>query len=434
MQAIDCIRKKRDGNSLTKDEIESFVTGATSGDWSDYQVSALLMAIFIRGMTEEETAWLTAAMVHSGEKLDLSGIPGYKVDKHSSGGVGDKTSLILAPLAAACGCIIPMMSGRGLGHTGGTLDKLESISGFRVRLSIEELRQALEKVGCALIGQTAEIAPADRLLYSLRDVTATVESIPLITSSIMSKKIAEGIQGLVLDVKCGKGAFMKSKKSATSLAHSLVATGKANGVETVAYITDMDAPLGKAVGHSHEVIESIEVLKGNGPKKLEDLSVLLAAKMVHLSDPQTSLAQAETKVREALSSGKGLEKFAEIIENQGGDAKVIEDYSRFPKAAKRHSFLSKAPGHISDIHAELVGRANMKLGGGRNRVEDQIDHSVGILVKAQVGQYVEKDEVLAEVHYRQEDHLKGCIDLLDAAFDFSQEEIEEPSFILDEIH
>src|SRR5579883_597228 len=283
MRAVDIIRKKRDGQALDRAEIDTFVDAATRGAWPEYQVSALLMAIVLRGMSAEETAWLTGAMVHSGVKLDLSDLPGVKVDKHSTGGVGDKTSLILAPLAAACGVVVPMMSGRGLGNTGGTLDKLEAIPGFRVGLSEAEFKAALRDVGVGMIGQTADVAPADKTLYALRDVTATVESIPLITASILSKKLAEGISGLVLDVKAGRGAFMKTRADARALADSLVRVGTANGLRCDALITAMDAPLGRAVGNAVEVIEAVETLKGNGPADLTELSVLLAARMVRLA-------------------------------------------------------------------------------------------------------------------------------------------------------
>src|SRR5438034_6568568 len=307
MRAVDVIMKKRDGGALSRDEIRFFVQGVTAGTLPDYQASALLMAVLLRGMTAEETAWLTDAMVHSGVRVDLSDIPGKKVDKHSTGGVGDKTSLILAPLAAACGVVVPMMSGRGLGHTGGTLDKLESIPGFRVDLSLDEMKAALARTGCAMIGQTAQIAPADKQLYALRDVTGTVESIPLISASIMSKKIAEGIDALVLDVKTGSGAFMKTEADSRRLAESLVSIGNASGVRTEAVITRMDAPLGRAVGNALEVIECVEVLKGRGPKDLTDVSVDLTARMLVLGAAATDRPSAAAKVREAIASGAGLE-------------------------------------------------------------------------------------------------------------------------------
>src|SRR3954464_2618571 len=308
MRAVDVIRHKRDGGTLDREEIDFFVRGVTSGDLPDYQASALLMAILIRGMSPSETAALTDAMVRSGIRVDYPGLEGIPVDKHSTGGVGDKTSLILAPLAAACGAYVPMMSGRGLGHTGGTLDKLESIPGFRTGLPLDELTRAVQTIGCALIGQTSEVAPADRKLYALRDVTGTVESIPLITASIMSKKIAEGIGGLVLDVKCGDGAFMKTQDEARVLALSLVATGELAGVRTEALITNMEAPLGLAVGNALEIVESIETLKGRGPADVESLSVELAARMLVLSGVQPDMDGATAAIRDALSSGAAVEK------------------------------------------------------------------------------------------------------------------------------
>jgi pyrimidine-nucleoside phosphorylase len=415
MRAVEVIRKKRDGEQLDRAEIEAFVTGATSRLWPDYQVSALLMAILLRGMTAEETSLLTAAMVRSGERLDLSDIPGPKVDKHSTGGVGDKTSLILAPLAAACGVVVPMMSGRGLAHTGGTLDKLQAIPGFRVTLTLPEFRAALKQVGLAMIGQTAEIAPADRVLYALRDVTATVESVPLISASIMSKKLAEGIDALVLDVKCGRGAFMKELDDARRLAGSLVSIGKANGVCCEAMITGMDAPLGRAVGSSLEVIESIETLRGRGPADLQTLSVNLAARMLVLGSLARDEEDAEAKVSEAIATGRGLEKFRQMVEQQGGDPCVVDDYSRLPAAPRRQVFTAPCAGYVTRLDAELVGRATMILGAGRARVEDTIDPGVGAIVRAKVGEAVRAGDPIIELHYRDEAHLDQALEFLGRA-------------------
>src|SRR5712692_8013955 len=361
MRAVDIIVRKRDGGSLTRDQISFFVAGVTAGTWPEYQSSALLMAIVLRGMTAQETAWLTEAMVDSGVRVDLSDISGVKVDKHSTGGVGDKTSLILAPLAAACGLKVPMMSGRGLGHTGGTLDKLESIPGFRVALSLADMKDALRRVGCAMIGQTAEIAPADKKLYALRDVTGTVESIPLICASIMSKKIAEGIDALVLDVKTGSGAFMKTEADSRRLAESLVSIGNASGVKTEAIITAMDAPLGCAVGNAMEGIECLEVLKGRGPKDLIDVSVELTARMLVLGKVADDLAAADEQARRGIASGAGLERFRQIIEIQGGDPRVVDDYERLPHVADRHLVSACRDGYVASIDAELVGRASVAL-------------------------------------------------------------------------
>jgi pyrimidine-nucleoside phosphorylase len=400
MRAVDLIRQKRDGGTLDRAQIDYFVSSVTSGSLPDYQASALLMAILLRGMTPAETAQLTDAMVRSGVRVDYPDVPGTPVDKHSTGGVGDKTSLILAPLAAACGAVVPMMSGRGLGHTGGTLDKLESIPGFRTSLSLDEMRAAVRKVGCALVGQTEEIAPADRKLYALRDVTATVESIPLISASIMSKKIAEGIGGLILDVKTGTGAFMKTVEDSRRLAESLVAIGNASGMRTEAIITRMDAPLGRAVGNANEVIESIETLKGRGPQELEQLSVLLAVRMLVLGGVARDEPEAETRVRDALRSGAGVEKFREIISNQGGDPGVVDDYGRMPLAPDHHVIKAARSGYVAALHAERIGRAAVALGAGRAALGDVVDPGVGIEVLAPVGSEVRADEDVLVVHHR----------------------------------
>ena len=412
MRAVDIIVSKRDGRALSRDQIRSFVSGVTEGTLPDYQASALLMAIVLRGMSAEETAWLTDAMVHSGVRVDLSGIPGVKVDKHSTGGVGDKASLLLAPLAAACGVPVPMMSGRGLGHTGGTLDKLEAIPGFRVNLSLEEMKAALARTGCAMLGQTEQIAPADKKLYALRDVTGTVESIPLISASIMSKKIAEGIDALVLDVKTGSGAFMKTEADSRRLAESLVSIGNASGVRTEAIITAMDAPLGCAVGNALEVIECIEVLKGRGPADLVEVSLELAERMLLLGKVAPDRPDAKRRVAEARASGVGLERFQRIIEGQGGDPRVVDDYGRLPQVPGRHEVTADRGGYVVRLDAELVGRASVALGAGRDRIEDSIDPAVGIMVRATVGDRVGAGDPVLELHYRDPGRLNAALALL----------------------
>ncbi len=415
MRAVDLIRHKRDGGALERAQVDFFVNGVTSGSLPDYQVAALLMAILLRGMTPQETAWLTDAMVRSGVRVGYSGLRATPVDKHSTGGVGDKTSIVLAPLAAACGAPVPMMSGRGLGHTGGTLDKLESIPGFRTALSLGELQRAVSSVGCALVGQTLEIAPADRKLYALRDVTGTVESVPLICASIMSKKIAEGIGGLVLDVKTGAGAFMKTLEDSRALARSLVAIGTASGVRTEAMITAMDAPLGRAVGNASEVVESIETLKGRGPEPLERLSVLLAARLLLLSGVTDDEAGADAMVRHALTSGAGVEKLREIIANQGGEPRVVDDYSLMPSAPDTHPITAARGGYVAAIEAEAVGRAAVALGAGRARLEDAIDPGVGIDVLLEPGAGVRPGDTLLLVHHRGGRGLDEALPLLAAA-------------------
>lgn len=434
MRAIDVIRTKRDGGELSPAEIDSFVRGATTGEgWETYQLSALLMAIFLRGMSPDETAHLTRAMTDSGKRFDLSDIPGPKVDKHSTGGVGDKTSLILGPLAAACGVIVPMMSGRGLGHTGGTLDKLEAIPGFRVGLSETEFKDALRTVGLGMIGQTRDVAPADKTLYALRDVTGTVECIPLITASILSKKLAEGISGLVMDVKCGHGAFMKTRAEASALAESLVRVGRASGLQTSAIITAMDSPLGRYVGNSLEVIESIETLKGNGPRDLTHLSLFLTARMVKSAGLAADEARAEKMVRHALDSGVGLEVFRRCVEFQGGDPRCVDDYSRLPTAPRSMAVVAPRSGYITEMVAGAVGVASMVLGGGRERAEDGIDHAVGIICRAKPGEYVKGGQTVYDVHYRTTTRLLDAVPLLEESFLIGDSPPRPEPLVLEEI-
>jgi len=398
-RAIDVIRKKRDGLELSPAEIEGLVQAYTRGDIPDYQVSAWLMAIVLKGMTRPETAALTDAMLRSGEVLDLSSLPRRKVDKHSTGGVGDKTSLVLAPLVAAAGIAVPMISGRGLGHTGGTLDKLEAIPGFSVNLPVPEFRRVLEVCGCAMIGQTAEIAPADRKLYALRDVTGTVESPYLICASIMSKKLAEGIDALVLDVKTGSGAFMKKEADAAFLAELMVETGERMGKQVVALITDMDQPLGNMIGNALEVVEVVEVLKGRGPEDLRELCLHLAGWMLHLGRVSKTVAEGTQLSSELISSGKALEKFRQMIELQGGDARVIDDSGRLPQADHKLEVMCSQAGFVSSMQCEQIGTACVILGGGRERKEDSVDPAVGIVLHKKVGDHVQASESLATIYY-----------------------------------
>ena len=423
MRAVDLIQRKRDGRELTREEIAFFVEGYTRGTIPDYQASALAMAVFFRGMTAAETVALTESMMRTGEVLDLSDLPGPKADKHSTGGVGDKTSLILAPLAAACGVYVPMISGRGLGHTGGTLDKLESIEGFRVGLSLDEFRADLRATGLALIGQTPEIAPADRKLYALRDVTGTVESRPLIAASIMSKKMAEGSDALVLDVKTGDGAFMVKEEDSRALAQAMLAIGKGMGKTVVALITDMDQPLGRMVGNALEVVESIETLQGRGPADLETLSVELAAWMVKLAGLAADLPAARARVREALVSGAGLRKFQQVIERQGGDPRVCDDPSRLPRAAETVELRAERSGRVTRIGCRAVGHAAMLLGAGREKVDSRIDPAVGLVVRKKVGDGVEASEPLVTVHVNDRARLSEVLGVLSDAIDVGTEAV-----------
>ena len=421
MRAVDVIQRKRDGHELAPADIAAFIEGYTSGAIPDYQASAFAMAVYFKGMTAAETVALTRAMMETGEVLDLRDLPGPKVDKHSTGGVGDKTSLILAPLAAACGVFVPMISGRGLGHTGGTLDKLEAIPGFRVDLSLDEFRAVLRKSRLGLIGQTPEIAPADRKLYALRDVTSTVESQPLIAASIMSKKMAEGIDALILDVKTGDGAFMKSFDDSRALAQAMVDIGRGMGKKVAALITDMDQPLGRAVGNALEVAESVETLRGRGPKDLEDLSVELAAWMLSLAGAAPSLDAARAKVRDALRSGAGLAKFREVIELQGGDAGVVEDPSRLPAARETVDLPAGATGRVAGIACRAVGQAAMLLGAGRETVDSRIDPAVGLVLHKKVGDPVESGEPLLTLHVNDRRRLDESLALLKGAIRIAPE-------------
>ena len=400
MSAVDIIRRKRDGGTFTVEESHEFIEAVTKGTWPDYQISALLMAIFFRGMTTHETLLLTRAMVQSGKTLDLSSLPGTKVDKHSTGGVGDKVSLVLAPLAAACGVVVPMMSGRGLGHTGGTLDKLESIPGFRVNLKEAEFLAALKNVGCAMMGQTKDVAPADKKLYSLRDVTATVECMPLITASILSKKIAEGISALVMDVKCGSGSFMKKPKQARQLAETIQAVGKANGLQIRTLITNMEAPLGRMVGNSLEVIEAINTLQGNGPADLTELCLLQARMMVQLAGIENNEAKAERLVKRTLKSGEALDKFREMVKQQGGDPRIVEDPTRLPVAKQQTKVVANSDGYIIEQDAFTVGQAAMKLGAGRETAEQKIDPAVGVVICKKPGEKVKPGDTIYEIHHQ----------------------------------
>lgn len=409
------IAKKRDGHALSREEIGSFVRGATDGSWADYQLSALLMAIYLRGMTPAETALYTEAMMNSGVVADLSSVKQPKADKHSTGGVGDKISLHLAPMIAACGVAVPMISGRGLGHTGGTLDKLESIPGFRVNLSMAEYRAELEQIGVSLIGQTAELAPSDKKLYALRDVTATVECIPLICGSILAKKLAEGIDVLVLDVKFGRGAFMKDKAKARELALALVSVATAMGKPTRAVMTAMEQPLGRAVGNALEVIESIECLRGHGPDDTMEVTYALGEQMLLLAKVVATKAEARAKLENSISSGAALQKLRELITAQGGDARVVDDVMRLPQARLKVALIATRAGFVSDIDAMAVALAALRLGAGRAKAEDAVDHAVGFSALVKIGERVEVGAPLVMMHANDERALADAKAMLEKA-------------------
>ena len=398
MNTVDLIRKKRDGYALEKDEINFLISGYCKNKIPDYQFSAFLMATYLRGMTSGETSHLTNAMLHSGKVLDLSSIPGVKIDKHSTGGVGDKTSLIIAPIVAAAGIKVPMISGRGLGHTGGTLDKLESIPGFRTDLSISEYKKVLKNWGAVLIGQTKDIAPADKLIYSLRDVTATVESIPLITASIMSKKLAEGIDGLVLDIKTGNGAFMKEEKDAFVLADSLVLTAKAFNKKVIAFITDMNQPLGNYVGNWLEVYEAIEILKGEKKNDLYNLSIKLAGTMIFLGGKALTTKEGEQIAKEQITQGYAFERFVEIVKAQKGDIKYLYNPGKYRKPKFKRVIKSVEDSFLNSVNTFEMGLAAVELGAGRLKKDDLVDPAAGIKFNFKIGDKINKGDIIAELY------------------------------------
>lgn len=403
MRMVDIIAKKRDGGELSKEEIEHFINGYTDGDIPDYQVSSLLMSIFFNDMTQEERANLTMAMVKSGDEIDLSAIEGVKVDKHSTGGVGDTTTLVLAPLVAALDVPVAKMSGRGLGHTGGTIDKLEAVDGFHVEITEQEFTDIVNRDKVAVIGQSGNLTPADKKLYALRDVTATVNSIPLIASSIMSKKIAAGADAIVLDVKTGDGAFMKDEEDAVELARAMVSIGNNVGRNTMAIISSMSEPLGYAIGNALEVKEAIDTLKGEGPEDLTALCLELGAQMAVLGGAAASLDEAKDKLRAAIDNGEALEKFRVFLKNQGGDASVVDDPSKLPQAEYQFEVKAEESGFVEEIAAEEIGIASAMLGAGRQTKEDEIDLAVGLVLKKKVGDRVEQGDTLAVIHSNSED-------------------------------
>ena len=416
MRAYELIQRKRDGGRLSGEEIRALIAAYTVGELPDYQVAALLMAVFFRGLDAEELSAWTGAMLHSGEVLDLSDVPGVKVDKHSTGGVGDKISLPLAPLVAACGVPVPMISGRGLGHTGGTLDKLEAIPGFRVDLPPERFKRQVAELGCCLIGQTATIAPADKKLYALRDATATVESIPLISSSILSKKLAEGIDALVLDVKVGRGAFMKRREDARLLAETMAGIGASMGKRVVALLTAMDGPLGVTIGNALEVRESIEVLRGGGPADVVELTVRLGAEMLVLGKVARDLADGELRIRRAIADGTGLAKFRAIVGAQGGDVRTIDDPSLLPVAPELVEVVAPRDGFVAAIDSLELGHAAVALGAGRGRKEDEVDPAVGFELLRRIGDPVRAGEPLVLIHAPSDRPVDAIVDRVAGAY------------------
>jgi len=431
MRTVDLIHRKRDGEELSPEEITTLVDGYCRNEIPDYQMSAFLMAVFFSGMSDREVSALTECMIRSGELVDLSSIPGVKVDKHSTGGVGDKTSLIASPLAAAAGVIVPMISGRSLGHTGGTLDKLESIPGFRTDLSVDEFREQLKKHGLAFIGQTPEVAPADGKLYSLRDATATVESIPLIATSIMSKKLAVGLDAIVLDVKVGNGAFMKRQVDARRLAQMMVGIGRRMDKRVQALITDMNQPLGYAVGNALEVMEVSQTLQNAGPTDLTRISLELAARMIFLGKIVPTLDEAREVAQQKLLEGAGYRKFKEVIEAQGGNPQVLDRFELLPNATGVREISSPRAGYVSAIAAEGIGMASSMIGAGRNTKEDTIDPAVGVILEVKSGQKIEAGAVLCRLYYTREENLEEAAQQVEDAFRISATPPEERELILE---
>ena len=429
MRMYDIIMKKRNGEELTKEEIRFFVEGYTNGEIPDYQVSALMMAIYFQKMTEKETYELTMAMAESGDRLDLSAIHGIKVDKHSTGGVGDKTSLALTPMVAACGIPVAKMSGRGLGHTGGTIDKLESFPGFTTALTTEQFIENVNKIGIAIMGQTADLAPADKKLYALRDVTATVDNMSLIASSIMSKKLAAGADAIVLDVKTGSGAFMKKEEDARALAEEMVKIGKNAGRKTIAVISDMDQPLGFAVGNALEVKEAIETLNGKGPEDFVELCMTLGSRMLIAGGKANTPEEAEEMLKNVIQDGSALKKLAEFVEAQGGDESFVYHPERLPETSSRRELLSDKEGYISRIVCDEVGICSLILGGGRETKESKIDLSVGIVLQKKVGDYVKKGDILAVIHANNEDKAEEAVCRLLKAYSITDTKPEKLPFI-----
>lgn len=415
MRMYDLIMKKRNGESLTDSEIEYMISEYVSGGIPDYQMSAMLMAVYFKGMNDHETAVMTNAVAHSGDMVDLSGIEGIKVDKHSTGGVGDKTTLVIAPIVAACGVKVAKMSGRGLGHTGGTVDKMEAIPGMRTSLTTEEFFEVVNKTGLSVVGQSGNLAPADKKLYALRDVTATVDSIPLIAASIMSKKLAAGNDCILLDVKTGSGAFMKSLDDSILLAQKMVAIGEHAGKRTVALITDMDIPLGYGIGNSLEVIEAVDTLQGKGPKDLTEVCLSLASNMLYLADKGT-LEECRKMAEESIKSGTALEKLVAMVDAQGGDSSVIKDTAKFEKAAYAYEVKADKNGYITHINTEQCGIASVALGAGRETKESIIDYAAGIILNKKYGDKVEKGDVLATLYAEKESYFITASDMIANAY------------------